>query len=172
MVEKRAISQLPSFPFYRMRPTIIFKRSLRGVSERSLQRFAAQAGLAAGLDGAVTVLIAGDRELKNLNHRFNAKNCPTDVLSFPAPAFSPDFAGDIAISADIAGRNARSLGHPLADELRILILHGILHLAGYDHERDRGEMALKERKLRRRLLLPAALIERASTKRPRARSRI
>jgi len=69
-------------------------------------------------------------------------------------------AGDIAISAEMAARNAAPLRHSTADEVKILILHGMLHLAGFDHERDNGEMARRETKLRRELRLPAALIER------------
>jgi probable rRNA maturation factor len=148
-----------------IRPTIILKRRVPGVSQRALERFATQACLAIGLEGAVTILITGNRDLKAFNARFNKKRQATDVLSFPAPGFAPDFAGDIAISADIAARNARALGHSAADELRVLILHGILHLAGYDHERDGGEMARKELIFRRQLVLPAALIERASPRR-------
>jgi len=108
------------------------------------------------------VLVTGSREIRALNVRFRDEKRATDVLSFPPPPFSDGFAGDIAVSVDIAARNARQLGHSTADEIRILILHGILHLAGYDHERDRGEMAEKEMVLRRRLKLPVALIERAS----------
>ena len=69
-------------------------------------------------------------------------------------------AGDVAISAEIAGENARRLGHSVADEVKILALHGILHLAGFDHEQDHGEMARKEIQLRRRLRLEVGLIER------------
>lgn len=141
------------------------------MSERALERFARDACRAVGLEGAVTILITSNRELKGLNDRFKKKRQPTDVLSFPAPVFAPDFAGDIAISSDIAARNARALGHTVADELRVLILHGILHLAGYDHERDDGEMAQKETMLRRRLVLPAALTERASPRHKRTRVR-
>ena len=148
-----------------MRPTIILKRRAPGVSEPRLEMFATQACRVLGIRGAVTVLIAGNRELEALNQRFNGKRHPTDVLSFPAPAFTPDFAGDIAISLDIATHNARALRHSVADELRVLILHGILHLAGYDHESDHGEMARKELTLRKRLLLPASLIERTAPKR-------
>jgi probable rRNA maturation factor len=74
----------------------------------------------------------------------------------------PPYAGDIAISAEIAANNARSLGHTAAEEIKILVLHGILHLRGYDHERDDGRMARREEKLRRELRLPIGLIERAS----------
>jgi len=145
-----------------MRPTIILERRVPNVTEQVLERFAARACRITGLRGRVTVLVTGSRELRALNARFRNKKNATDVLSFPAPPFSDGFAGDIAVSVDIAARNARQLGHSTGDEIRILILHGILHLAGYDHEHDRGEMAKKEMLLRRRLALPAALIERAS----------
>ena len=99
--------------------------------------------------------------MRRLNSCFRGKNQPTDVLSFPADASAKGFAGDIAISLEIAERNARLLGHSAADEIRILILHGMLHLAGYDHENDKGEMAKKESLLRRRFDLPTGLIERS-----------
>jgi probable rRNA maturation factor len=153
-----------------MRPTIILKRRARGVSEGRLETFASQACRALGIRGAVTVLIAGNRELQALNERFKGRRHPTDVLSFPAPACTPDFVGDIAISLDIAAHNARALRHSVAAELRVLILHGILHLAGYDHESDQGEMARKELMLRKRLLLPGSLIERTTPKRKSART--
>ena len=109
--------------------------------------------------------------MRRLNSRFRGKSRRTDVLSFPV-ASAKGLAGDIAISLDIAERNARLLGHPVADEIRILILHGILHLAGYDHETDKGEMAKKEIVLRRRLGLPTSLIERTreATRKTSARS--
>jgi len=69
-------------------------------------------------------------------------------------------AGDVAISSDIARKNARTLGHPPAEEIKILTLHGVLHLAGFDHESDSGEMAREENRLRRQLGLPTGLIER------------
>ena len=138
---------------------VILKRKLEGVSPETLARFAARARRAARLRGAVEILVAGDRELRALNRRFRRQDRPTDVLSFPAA--DNCLAGDIAISATTARRNARRFGHPLADELKVLILHGMLHLAGYDHERDGGEMARREERLRRALGLPVALIGRA-----------
>ena len=88
---------------------------------------------------------------------------PASCNSSVAPCLSGGcFAGDLAISAEIAASNARRLGHSAGDELKILILHGLLHLAGYDHETDSGEMARKETRLRRLLGLPAALIERTT----------
>jgi probable rRNA maturation factor len=111
------------------------------------------------------VLVTDNREIQVLNARFRKQKHPTDVLSFPPPEFSNGFAGDIAISLDMAAGNARTLGHSVSDEICILILHGILHLAGYDHEDDKGEMAEKELALRRKLRLPAGLIERSSSQR-------
>ncbi len=161
---------MPSFLFLlsiaamKLSPTIIVKRQVPGLSERALTEFVAKASRAAGLRGAVTVLLTNSREMRNLNERFRGKDYSTDVLSFPPPNFVEGFAGDIAISLDVAGQNARALGHSVSDEVRILVLHGVLHLAGYDHEGDDGEMAKKESRLRRRLGLPSALIERAAVK--------
>ena len=95
-------------------------------------------------------------EIQQLNRRFRGKNKPTDVLSFPR-----EDGGDIAICADIAQSNARPF-RPLllASEIKVLILHGMLHLAGYDHETDNGRMEKKEARLRAQLKLPASLIQR------------
>lgn len=116
---------------------------------------------AVGLGGEVNVLITSSSELRSLNRRFRGKDKATDVLSFPAgnPRVH-NLAGDVAVSAEMAAANGRTLGHSAADEVRILVLHGILHLAGYDHERDNGIMAAKEARLRRVLKLPVGLIER------------
>jgi probable rRNA maturation factor len=139
------------------------------MSRSSLERFVLRARRAAGLRDLVNVLVTNNSELRPLNRQFLDKDKPTDVLSFPAaPAAhskSKRFAGEVAISADIARQNAARLGHSVADEVKILVLHGILHLAGYDHESDNGEMARKEMRLRRQLNLEAALIERTQ---PRA----
>ncbi len=102
-----------------------------------------------GVRGELSVRITSDAEMRELNRRFRRKNKPTDVLSFPSDM--PKLAGDIAISADIAAANAEQLGHSLETELKILILHGLLHLAGYDHETDDGEMRKQEDKLRLQL---------------------
>jgi probable rRNA maturation factor len=108
----------------------------------------------------ISCLIAEDAEIRRLNRQYRGKNHATDVLSFPA-AGRNGFAGDIAISIDRARVQAAEMGHSLADELRILMLHGALHLAGMDHETDSGEMARAERSWRKRLGLPDGLIERA-----------
>jgi probable rRNA maturation factor len=118
------------------------------------------------MKGSVNVLVTSSAEVRSLNRRFRAKNKPTDVLSFPAQSLKNSIrslAGDIAISADVAMQNAVSLGHSAAEEVKILTLHGILHLSGFDHERDDGQMARKEMALRRRFGLPTGLIERAES---------
>ncbi len=125
----------------------------------------ARASRAARLQGTVNVLVTTSQELRALNRRFRKKDKTTDVLSFP-PMFDQGFAGDIAISADIAARNAKHLGHSAAEEVKILVLHGALHLAGYDHESDKGEMARVERRLRKTLALPLGLIERSVPSKP------
>ncbi len=141
---------------------VILRKRLPGLTEAMLERFLHRTTKAVGLRGTINVLITSSRELRSLNSRFRGKDAPTDVLSFPPLSNLPeDFAGDIAIAADIAVRNAKLFGHSGADELRILVLHGVLHLAGYNHERDNGTMARKEQRLRRRLGLPLALIERS-----------
>ncbi len=139
---------------------IIVRRHIEGLTERSLERFATYARRAAGMRAQVNVVLTSDREIHGLNRCFRGIDEPTDVLSFPA--ITPGgFAGDIVISADIARRNARELGHEPSEEVKILVLHGILHLAGYDHETDNGRMARKEAQLRKELNLPLSLIERA-----------
>jgi probable rRNA maturation factor len=156
---------LPSFLFRAtssklMATTVIYKRRLRSLSKQALAAFVTRACRIAQLRGAVTVLVTDDREMRAMNARFRDHDHATDVLSFPPMISGNGSAGDIAISRDMAARNARALGHSAAEEVKILALHGILHLAGYDHECDRGEMAKKEFELRRRLALPTALIER------------
>jgi probable rRNA maturation factor len=143
-----------------MTPTIILKRPVKGLSKRAFTEFVAQACRVAKLKGSVSVMVTNSREMRSLNSRFRGKNQATDVLSFSPPAVDDEFAGDIAVSLDIAARNAKSLGHSVGQEVQILVLHGILHLAGYDHEGDQGEMAVRERRLRRRFKLPVGLIER------------
>jgi probable rRNA maturation factor len=134
---------------------------ISALSRSGLTRFLNRARLAVGLPGEVEVLLAGDAELKRLNKSFRGKNKSTDVLSFPTPPeIARHHAGDLAISLETATRQAAAYGHTLRDEVRILLLHGLLHLAGEDHETDRGRMATREAALRRELRLPATLIER------------
>jgi probable rRNA maturation factor len=108
--------------------------------------------------GVVTVAVVSDARVRALNRRYRGKNRATDVLSFPAE--EPGELGDVVIAAGVAGRQARDAGHALAVELRVLALHGLLHLLGYDHERDDGRMARLERRLRLRGGLIEGLIER------------
>jgi probable rRNA maturation factor len=142
---------------------VILQKRVPGLSEIALSRFVTKAARVVRLKGEVNVLVTDNQELRKLNRRFRHKDKTTDVLSFPATSdVVKGFAGDIAISAEIAAKNAAYLGHLAAEEVKILALHGLLHLAGYDHEVDRGEMARKEQRLRRSLRLPAGLIERSN----------
>jgi probable rRNA maturation factor len=145
-------------------------RQLRLPTPRTFARFLAIAQLAVRLRGQVTVLLTTDQAIRSLNRRFRGKNKATDVLSFPADAtlHGPEkIAGDLAISVPTALRQAIEQGHSLSTEIKVLILHGLLHLAGHDHETDTGQMARRERLLRARLRLPQGLIERAAA--PKAR---
>lgn len=148
---------------------VIFRRTIAGLSAATLERFVLRARRAIHLRSTVNILVTNSLELRALNRRFRRVDKTTDVLSFPAPEVERStarrVAGDVAISADIARENAARLGHSVADEVKILALHGILHLAGFDHEHDHGEMARKESRLRRQLKLETGLIERAQ---PRA----
>ena len=107
-----------------------------------------------------TCLIAGDVELLRLNKQFRKKKYPADVLSFPADSLKGDL-GEMAISSDRALDQAAEFGHGVGDEIRILMLHGLLHLVGFDHETDNGEMARVEARWRKTLGLPLSLTERA-----------
>lgn len=128
---------------------------------RTLNAFLRVAQDAVRLRGLVTVLLTSDAAVRRLNRRFRGKNTATDVLSFPAAEISRgEVAGDLAISVETARRQGTACGHSLSTEVKVLILHGLLHLAGLDHENDTGEMARKERALRARLALPLGLIER------------
>ena len=127
----------------------------------ALARFLRNAQKQVGLAGEVNVLITSDAKMRKLNREFRRKDEPTDVLSFPNSLNGKsEIVGDIAVSAQIARRNAAARGHSLESELKILLLHGLLHLAGHDHESDNGKMARLEQRLRAQLKLPASLIER------------
>jgi probable rRNA maturation factor len=136
------------------------------LNKRELARFASLAIQAAGRSGPVSVLLTTDERIRELNREFRGKDSPTDVLSFPPAAWAHEggkgrkSAGDLAISLDTAARQAAEVGHSLAVEVKVLILHGALHLAGFDHETDAGEMAREEARLRKHFQLPSGLIER------------
>jgi probable rRNA maturation factor len=154
---------------------VILEKQVAGLNEDILERFVLRARRAAGLRDHVNVLVTSSAAVRALNRRFRSEDKATDVLSFPSSSPISEsrkgvkLAGDVAISADIAWKNSVRLGHPASQEIKILALHGILHLAGLDHERDNGEMARKEAKLRRALGLPAALIERVPPERAKIR---
>lgn len=174
----------------RLRVTIVAPPSAR----------AATRGLAAWLTGLapraargeVTIALVSDARMRQLNRDFRGIDRATDVLSFPAfataspnarpaaaaarasgPRQVPPPLGDLAIAAGVAARQAKAAGHALRTELRVLALHGLLHLLGYDHEQDAGRMARIEARLRRAGGLPGGLIERAHgpAARPRVASR-
>lgn len=131
-----------------------------------LRRFIGAVAGDVGLEeGELSIALVTDRRIAELNASYRRREEPTDVLSFPCemgpvPASWRNW-GDIVISLDTARRQAAALGHPFVDELRILALHGLLHLAGYDHHRDKGEMRRVELELRWRHGLPASLIGRS-----------
>jgi probable rRNA maturation factor len=144
---------------------------------RDLEKFLARAGRALHLPGgSFTVCLVTNTQMARWNRAYRGKRGPTDVLSFPADvkkekpgrktkhggsralgcgfpssASSSTYLGDIAIAPAVARRNARRFDRTFADEMRILIVHGMLHLMGYDHETDTGQMDRRERRLRRAL---------------------
>jgi probable rRNA maturation factor len=109
--------------------------------------------------GDVTIALVSDRRIRALNRQFRGTDHATDVLSFPSG--ERGFLGDIVIAAGVARRQAREAGHTLQTEFRVLALHGLLHLLGYDHESDDGKMARVEARLRKKAGLKEGLIERA-----------
>lgn len=135
-------------------------RTSRRVCRGELRQFFGELTRRVARGKTISCLIADDTEIRRLNRQYRGMNRATDVLSFPA-ADGNGFAGDIAISVDRARAQAAERGHSLEDELRLLMLHGALHLAGMDHETDSGEMARAEFRWRKRLGLPDGLIERA-----------
>ena len=149
---------------------IILEKKAAGLSAEALGRFVLRARRAVGLPGNLNVLVTGNAKMRSLNLRFRKKNKATDVLSFPSAPRNHTgkqaSTGEIAISADIARRNAAAFCHSVTVEVKILALHGILHLAGFDHERDNGLMARNEATLRRKLGLPSSLTERGQPRRP------
>jgi probable rRNA maturation factor len=120
--------------------------------------------------GTVSIALVSDARVRALNRAYRRKDAATDVLSFPSGsstflAPSDRFLGDIVIARGVARRQAKAAGHAEATELRVLALHGLLHLLGYDHERDDGDMHRVEARLRRKGGLREGLIERNSCSR-------
>ena len=132
-------------------------RVARGPLEEFFRRVLREMNLR---DSDITICFVSDAEIARMNLAFRGKKGPTDVLSFPAGTekkkktytenTEKSYVGDIAIAPETARRYAKKNGRSLSNELRVLILHGVLHLLGYDHETDRGEMDRLERKMRRR----------------------
>jgi probable rRNA maturation factor len=141
----------------------------RGLADAApgLSRWLAHVAPAAAR-GMVNVSVVSDARVRELNRRFRRRNRATDVLSFPSSNGSEDglrtmgqsCLGDIVIARGVARRQARAAGHSERTELRVLALHGLLHLLGYDHESDNGQMSRVEARLRRKGGLPKGLIER------------
>jgi probable rRNA maturation factor len=113
----------------------------------------------AAAKGDVSVAIVSDRRMRALNRQFRGKDKVTDVLSFPSD--ERGFMGDIVVASGVAKQQAKAAGHSVQTEIRVLALHGLLHLLGYDHEHDDGKMARFEAKLRKKAGLKEGLIERA-----------
>lgn len=135
---------------------IINRQRKRRVNAKPWGEFAERALQAIGADREATIVFVSDSAIKKLNRQFRAKDYATDVLSFPARAekFEKEnerSLGEIVISVERAAAQARENKLTLANEIQQLILHGLLHLAGHDHETDRGEMNRLELKLRRKL---------------------
>ncbi|MGD0616241.1 MAG: rRNA maturation RNase YbeY [Bryobacteraceae bacterium] len=153
------------------RSSILYRIPARALRRRPLLEFARRLEDDVADGRAFDCLITDDGELRRLNRQFRGSDSATDVLSFTAAANGQ--LGEIAISLDRAREQAARYGHSVDEEVRVLMLHGVLHLTGMDHERDHGEMRRIEQRWRRRLNLPAALIERVdrppvNAARPRA----
>jgi probable rRNA maturation factor len=145
--------------------TVTFRRAAADVRPRALAAFARKLERDVAKGRAFDTLITGDAELRKLNREFRGKDYATDVLSFPAMGGpgAPPHMGDLAISIARARAQAKEYGHSTEQEVRILMLHGLLHLLGMDHETDAGRMARAEKRWRRELGLPNGLIERVQS---------
>jgi probable rRNA maturation factor len=130
---------------------LLNRQRKRRVSPRRLRAVVEGAARALGVTGELAVVLAGDAPVRRLNARFRGKDRATDVLSFPGPGGEAGL-GDVVISVDTAARNAPRFRRSFAEELDVLVLHGFLHVLGYDHETDDGTMDRLESRLRRRLL--------------------
>lgn len=140
--------------------SVRFEGCPQALDRAGVRRFARSLSREVAQGQVFHCLITGDERLRELNRTFRGKDKPTDVLSFPSAGI-PGFLGDIAISADRAQEQAGERGHTIEQEISILLLHGVLHLMGHDHETDGGRMAELEADWRKRLRLPLGLIERA-----------
>jgi probable rRNA maturation factor len=142
--------------------SISFHRVPESLNRRAIQRFARRLETEVAQGQPFDCLITTDSELRRLNRKFRGRDAVTDVLSFPAAdrPGGPCHLGDLAISLTRARAQAREFGHATEQEIQILMLHGVLHLLGMNHETDAGRMARAEKRWRARLRLPNGLIER------------
>jgi probable rRNA maturation factor len=144
-------------------PLLVFAAVTPGVDRAALRSFARRLRDEVAGGRPFCCRITSDREVRELNRRFLGIDRPTDVLSFPSGSgIGP--LGDIAIAFPYARRQAETLGHGADVELRVLLLHGVLHLLGYDHETDRGRMRRAEERWRARLGLPHSLTGRSRSR--------
>ena len=177
MFESQARNNLPD-PILSNLSVIVTDERGRPVPAGGLARWLTRVAPARAR-GAVGIALVSDARVRALNREYLGHDYPTDVLSFPASDASPrsrtgragvstahSYLGDIVIARGVARRQAHAVGHAEPTELRVLALHGLLHLLGYDHERDRGTMARVERRLRRKGGLMEGLLDRATA--PRA----
>jgi probable rRNA maturation factor len=140
--------------------TLLFQVPTPGLQRRRARAFAKRLESEVAGGRSFCCLITNDEHLRRLNREFRKQDYATDVLSFPT--IEPDAVlGDIAISFEKAKQQAAECRHPVDKEIELLMLHGVLHLMGMDHETDQGQMARAERKWRASLGLPVGLIERA-----------
>jgi probable rRNA maturation factor len=138
--------------------SILFRKSLPKPERDALRDFAKQLSAQVLTGSQFSCLITDDAHLRQLNSDFLGHDYPTDVLSFPSNEEIE--LGELAISIDRAREQAAMHGHTLVEELKILMLHGVLHLSGLDHETDKGQMRRVETKWRKQLGLAGGLIER------------
>jgi probable rRNA maturation factor len=132
----------------------------RASDKRLLTRFARKLSTHLARGKSFECLLTDDQELQRLNHSFLKRNYPTDVLSFPSADRSFTI-GECAISVERADDQRLHFGHSLLEEIEVLMLHGVLHLVGFDHEKDSGDMARTEQHWRTKFNLPQSLIERS-----------
>ena len=140
-------------------PLVVFRPFVRGIDRNAVRRLASRISLEPAAGRRFCCLITGDAELHRLNREFRGHDYPTDVLSFPSSSPGGGL-GDMAISIEREAAQAQEYDHSVEIEIGILMLHGVLHLLGYDHETDRGRMARAETKWRAALDFPRGLIER------------
>ncbi len=135
----------------RLDVVILNRQRRRRVNQKRLTELLEGAAADLGVTGEVVVVLTADASVRALNARYRGKEGPTDVLSFEGPGGEQGL-GDVVISVETAEKNAKEGGRSLLEELDVLVLHGFLHVLGYDHETDDGTMERLERRLRKRLL--------------------